>query len=69
MRVARRLCVIAAEDIGLADPQGLVMATSALTATEHIGMPECYLPLTQCVLYLSRAPKDNTTIESYGRCS
>ena len=69
MKIARRLTVIASEDVGLADPQGLILASAAITATEHVGMPECYLPLTECVLYLAKAPKNNSTITSYGRCA
>ena len=67
--IARRLAVMSAEDIGLADPQALVIATSVLTATEHIGLPECYLPLSECVLYLAKAPKNNSVILSYGRAA
>ena len=57
--VARRLVIAAAEDIGNADPQGLVLAQSAAAATEFIGMPECRIILAQTVTYLSLAPKSN----------
>ncbi len=59
--VARRLVIFAAEDVGLADPQALVVATSALTATQNIGMPEAIYPLSQAVIYNATAPKSNGT--------
>ena len=57
--VARRLVIAASEDIGNADPQGLILAQSAATATEFIGMPECRIILAQAVTYLALAPKSN----------
>jgi putative ATPase len=57
--VARRLVIAASEDIGNADPQGLVLAQSAAAATEFIGMPECRIILAQAVTYLALAPKSN----------
>ena len=65
MFVARRIVIFAAEDVGNADPQGLVLANAAAQATHLIGMPECVLPLTQAAVYLALAPKSNTTIKSY----
>jgi putative ATPase len=59
--VARRVVIFACEDVGLADPQALVVATSALTATANLGMPECVYPLSQAVIYNATAPKSNTT--------
>jgi putative ATPase len=59
--VARRLVIFACEDVGLADPQALVVATAALTATANIGMPEAVYPLTQAVVYNATAPKSNAT--------
>ena len=59
--VARRVVIFACEDVGLADPQALVVATSALTATANIGMPEAIYPLSQAVIYCATAPKSNTT--------
>jgi putative ATPase len=59
--VARRLVIFAAEDVGLADPQALVVATAALTATANIGMPEAVYPLTQAAIYNATAPKSNAT--------
>lgn len=57
--VARRLVISAAEDIGNADPQGLVVAQAASDATEFIGMPECRIILAQAATYLALAPKSN----------
>ena len=59
--VARRVVIFACEDVGLADPQALVIATSALTAAANIGMPEAIYPLSQAVIYCATAPKSNTT--------
>ncbi len=60
--ILRRLIILAGEDIGLADPQALVVATSAATAFEYIGMPEGIFPITEAVLYLSTAPKSNSVM-------
>jgi len=57
--LARRIVIAAAEDIGNADPQGLILAQAAAHATEFIGMPECRIPLAQAVTYLALAPKSN----------
>ncbi len=57
--IARRLIRIASEDIGISDPQALIIATSAYTACEKIGLPECDLSLAEAVAYLCNAPKDN----------
>jgi putative ATPase len=57
--LARRIVIAAAEDIGNADPQGLILAQAAADATEFIGMPECRIPLAQAVAYLALAPKSN----------
>ena len=58
--IARRLIILAAEDIGLANPQALPMATATLTAVQHIGMPEGRIPLAECTVYLAASPKSNT---------
>ncbi len=63
--VVRRMVIFAAEDVGLADPQALTVATSALAAVELVGLPEGVLPLTQCALYLALAPKSNTALTTY----
>ncbi len=59
--VARRLVIFAGEDVGLADPQALVVATAALTATANLGMPEAVYPLSQATIYNATAPKSNAT--------
>jgi len=59
--ILRRLIVLAGEDIGLADPQGLVVASAAAQAFEFIGMPEGVFPITEATLYLATAPKSNST--------
>jgi putative ATPase len=64
--VARRLVRFASEDIGLADPQALVQATTAYTACHYLGMPECNVILAQAVVYLARAPKSNALYTAYG---
>ncbi len=62
--IARRIVISAAEDIGNADPQGLVLAQAAAAATEMIGMPECQLPLAQAAIYLACAPKSNASAKA-----
>ncbi len=61
MFIARRIVVCAAEDVGNADPQALVVATSAMVATEKIGLPEARIPLAQAALYVATAPKSNAS--------
>lgn len=63
--VVRRLVRFASEDIGLADPQALVQATTAYTACHYLGMPECNVILAQAVTYLARAPKSNELYTAY----
>ena len=58
--ILRRLVILAGEDIGLADPMGLVVASSAVQAFEFIGLPEGIFPIVEATLYLSTAPKSNT---------
>ena len=60
--ILRRLIILAGEDIGLADPQALQVATSAAYAFEFIGLPEGVFPIVEATLYLATAPKSNTTI-------
>jgi putative ATPase len=57
--IARRIIVSAAEDIGMADPQALVIAVAAADAVQLIGMPEGRIPLAEAVVYLATAPKSN----------
>jgi putative ATPase len=59
--IARRLVILASEDIGNADPQALVVAVAAAHAVEHVGLPEAQLNLAQAVIYLARAPKSNAS--------
>jgi putative ATPase len=64
--IARRLVILAAEDVGLADPQALSVAVAAQQAAHFIGLPEAYFPLTEATLYLALAPKSNSTLRAYG---
>jgi putative ATPase len=57
--IARRIIISASEDIGMADPQSLVVATAAADAVQFIGMPEGRIPLAQAVVHLATAPKSN----------
>lgn len=59
--IARRLVILSSEDIGNADPQGLVITQAAADATNFIGVPECQLVLAQAAIYLACAPKSNAT--------
>jgi putative ATPase len=59
--IGRRLCVSAAEDIGMADPNALRIAEAALSIAKEIGMPEARLPLSTATIYLALAPKSDTT--------
>ena len=58
--ILRRLIILAGEDIGLADPQGLVVANAAAQAYEYIGLPEGIYPIVEATLYLCTAPKSNS---------
>jgi putative ATPase len=59
--VARRMVILASEDIGNADPQALVVAVAAAHALEHVGLPEAQLNLAQAAIYLAQAPKSNAS--------
>jgi putative ATPase len=63
--IARRLCILASEDIGLADPQAMVQAAAAAEITKLIGLPEALFPLTQATIYLACAPKSNAVQRAY----
>jgi putative ATPase len=67
--IARRMVVHASEDIGLADPRALLIATAAAHAVEYVGLPEARLNLAQAAIYLARAPKSNSVITSLGRAT
>ena len=69
MFVARRIVILAAEDIGLADPQALSVAVAAQQATHLIGIPECTLVLSEAAIYLARAPKSNSAMKAYSAAS
>ena len=64
--IARRLCILASEDIGLADPQAMVQAAAAADIVQLIGLPEGLFPLSQATIYLARAPKSNAVKNAYG---
>jgi putative ATPase len=57
--IARRIVICAAEDVGLADPQALVVANAALQVSEFVGMPEARIPLAEAAVYVAAAPKSN----------
>jgi len=57
--IARRIVIAASEDVGMADPQALVVAVAAAHAVEHVGLPEAQLNLAQAVVHLATAPKSN----------
>ncbi len=65
--IARRLIILAAEDVGLADPQALQVAVSAQQAVHFIGMPEGFYPLAEAAIYLATAPKSNSVGTAYLR--
>ncbi len=64
--IARRLVILASEDVGMADPNGLVVADAAARAVEFVGMPEAQLNLAHAVIYLANAPKSNSVITAIG---
>lgn len=59
--IARRLVVLASEDVGMADPMSLLVATAAANAVDYVGLPEAQLNLAQAVVHLATAPKSNRT--------
>ena len=65
MLVARRLVVHSAEDVGMADPQALQIATSAMLAFEKIGYPEGLIPLSEAIVYVCEAEKSNAVVEAF----
>jgi putative ATPase len=67
--VARRMIVLASEDIGNADPRALLVAVAAAQAVEHVGLPEARLNLAQAAIYLARAPKSNAVIKALGEAA
>jgi putative ATPase len=67
--IARRLVILASEDVGLADPQSILVANAAAHAVEYVGLPEAALNLTHAVLHLSLAPKSNSVVSALGAAS
>src|SRR5437899_2004196 len=67
--IARRLVILASEDVGMADSNGLVVADAAARAVEFVGLPEAALNLAHCVVYLATAPKSNSTMAGLARAS
>ena len=67
--VARRMIVLASEDVGNADPRALLVAVAAAQAVEHVGLPEARLNLAQAAIYLARAPKSNASYRALNRAS
>lgn len=58
--IARRLCILAAEDVGLANPNALLLAQATFQVVHSIGMPEARIPLSECAIYLASSPKSNS---------
>lgn len=65
--IARRMVILASEDVGLADPQALVVAVAAAQALDFVGLPEAEFNLTEAALYLARAPKSNSVYVAMNR--
>lgn len=66
---ARRMVILAAEDVGLAQPEALTLAVAAHSAVRVVGMPECRLPLAEAAIFLALAPKSNSAYAAYGRAA
>src|SRR6185369_6373745 len=64
--IARRMVILASEDIGNANPTALVMATTTFQAVDVIGYPEAQLILSQCAIYLASSPKSNSATVAIG---
>jgi putative ATPase len=67
--IARRMIVLASEDIGNADPRALLVAVAAAQAVEHVGLPEARLNLSQAAIYLARAPKSNASYTALSKAA
>jgi putative ATPase len=65
--IARRMLILASEDIGLANPNALLMATTTMDAIRMIGMPEARIILSQCAIYLATSPKSNASYKAIGK--
>jgi putative ATPase len=64
--IARRMVILASEDVGNADPQALVVTTAAAAAVDRVGVPECQFALAQATIYLSLAPKSDSAKQAIG---
>ena len=62
--IARRMMIHAAEDVGNADPQALLVATAAAQAVEMVGLPEAQIPMAQAAIYIATAPKSNASCQA-----
>ena len=67
--IARRMIVLASEDIGNAEPRALLIAVAAAHAVEHVGLPEARLNLAQATIFLARAPKSNAVVSALGEAA
>ena len=67
--IARRMVILASEDVGNADPQALLVATAAGAAVDRVGLPECRINLAQASVYLALAPKSNASYAALGRAA
>ncbi|MGI6228201.1 MAG: replication-associated recombination protein A [Christensenellales bacterium] len=67
--ICRRIIIHAAEDVGMADPRALVVAVSAMTAFEKIGLPEGRIPLAEAIIYVAEAPKSNSVVVALGEAN
>jgi putative ATPase len=65
--LCRRMVIHASEDVGMADPQALVVATAAVQALEFVGLPEAVIPMMEACLYIACAPKSNAVVDTIGR--
>ena len=67
--IARRLVIHAAEDVGMADPMALLVATAAAHAVEYVGLPEARIPLAEATIYIATAPKSNSSVTAIDRAT
>ncbi|MEG0725836.1 MAG: replication-associated recombination protein A, partial [Mucinivorans sp.] len=65
--VARRLVILAAEDVGLANPNALLLANATFNAVHNLGMPEARIPLAECTIYLAQSAKNNKAYEAINK--
>jgi len=64
--IARRMCILAAEDVGLANPNALLLANACFEIVSKIGMPEARIPLSETAIYLASSPKSNSAYMAIG---